>query len=183
MWDSPNIASSGWSIGTSWSGDWLSSDESWCLDDCPESSLSPLSPSSKSISSLSGRTNTSSSDSGGGCNALACRMARTCFAVFSESLKSGQVGTQMSGSSPLSWRALQWSSKQYTSSLWILDGSFHWNSSGIHSSMIHEVWSFMMDPHGITFPLSPVRKPNTLVRHYSLASKGLLTNMCHAILP
>ena len=149
----------------------------------PESSLSPLLPSSKSISSLSGRKNTSSSDSGGGCNTLACQMACTCFAVFSESLKIGQVGTQMSGSSPLSWWALQWSSKQYTSSLWILDGFFHWKPSGILSSMIHEVWSFMMEPQGIIFPLSPVRKPNTLVRHYSLSSKGSLTNMCNAIFP
>src|ERR1700722_12352314 len=78
----------------------LPSPEDAAAADTWSDDLWTVSPSSSSsTSSLFGRTNTSSSESCGS-RALACRRGRTPFNDRSVFLKSGEVSTQASGSSP-----------------------------------------------------------------------------------
>lgn len=115
---------------------------------------------SSSISSeswLEGRSNTSSSESCA-CSIVVLRSFRRLKDPFSP-WRSGQVGNQISGSSPSFCLFLQWLRRRKIGFILMWDGSFHLNFFGTHPWLIQEDGRFIIDPHGTVCVFFPVTYP------------------------
>jgi hypothetical protein len=153
------------------------SDELPSVGDSFEDSLLCTPSSSSSESPLEGRSNISSSDTCS-CRAGIGRKFRLRFEGNLLPRSRGLVGTQIRGTRPWSCLCCQWDSRRYISSICMWDGSFHSNSSGMHSALIQEDGSFANVFHGMVWFCFPVTKPNSYLLYLLAKNSRSYSRIC-----